>query len=157
MDKKSIRQKNHPFDEITVNNLIAAGSNKWTQRPHKLAAFVAEMDFGTAPAIEKAMREVSDKSLWGYLPPGVLREMRDATSEFLQARYSWALAADQIFAVADVLAAFDTALDLFSPPDRAIILPTPGYMSFFTRSRLRGRKIIQVPMLRDSDQRLVEV
>lgn len=155
MDKKSSQQKNHPFDEITVSSLIAAGSNKWTQKPDNLPAFVAEMDFGTAPVIKKAMREVSDKSLWGYLPPGVLQEMRDATSEFLQARYSWTLPAEKIFAVADVLAAFETALDLFCPPDSSIILPTPGYMSFFTRSRLKGRKIIQVPMLRDSDQKLV--
>jgi len=39
----------HRFDDITVDDLVAQGSMKWTKMPGHLAAFVAEMDFGTAP------------------------------------------------------------------------------------------------------------
>lgn len=155
MNRDRVAQKKHPFDSISVENLIASGSSKWTKAPNHLAAFVAEMDFGTAPVIEKAINEALEKSLWGYLPPGVLQEMRNATSEFLGSRYSWNLPAEQIFAVADVLTAFETAIDLFTTPGSAIILPTPGYMSFFTRSQLRNRKIFEVPMVRDTEQKLV--
>ena len=36
------------FDQ-TVDQLRATGSVKWSQHPEAIGAFVAEMDFGTAP------------------------------------------------------------------------------------------------------------
>ncbi|MDA8777165.1 aminotransferase class I/II, partial [Pontimonas sp.] len=77
----------HRFDDITVESLMETGSMKWTRMPGHLAAFVAEMDFGTAPAVTQSLRDSTDKSLWGYLPPAVTKEMSDATSEFLARRY----------------------------------------------------------------------
>ena len=38
------------YDEITEADLRAAGSMKWTAYPGKTGAWVAEMDFGVAPA-----------------------------------------------------------------------------------------------------------
>ncbi len=59
----------HRFDDITVESLIETGSMKWTRMPGHLAAFVAEMDFGTAPAVTRSLQDSTDKALWGYLPP----------------------------------------------------------------------------------------
>lgn len=86
----------HRFDDITVESLLETGSMKWTRMPGHLAAFVAEMDFGTAPAVTQSLQNSADKALWGYLPPAVAKDMSEATSEFLQSSYSWAPAAGTV-------------------------------------------------------------
>jgi cysteine-S-conjugate beta-lyase len=45
------------LDQLSVAELRGRGSLKWTYAgPEVLGAFVAEMDFGTAPAVEDALR-----------------------------------------------------------------------------------------------------
>ena len=47
------------LDQISVAELRRRGGLKWTYAgPDVLGAFVAEMDFGTAPAVEAALRDV---------------------------------------------------------------------------------------------------
>ena len=146
--------KHHRFDEISVQDLVEAGSMKWTRMPGHLAAFVAEMDFGTAPAVTAALQHATDSSLWGYLPPAAARDMSEATSEFLSRRYSWEVPASRIYPTADVLSAYDVVLERFATPGTPVILPTPAYMPFLTLTPLRGREIIQVPMVEGEGGRL---
>jgi cystathionine beta-lyase len=56
------------LDQITVTELRHRGGLKWTYAgPEVLGAFVAEMDFGTAPAIEDALRIAVSRQAFGYL------------------------------------------------------------------------------------------
>ena len=137
----------HRFDDITVESLRDTGSMKWTRMPGHLSAFVAEMDFGTAPAVTKSLQNSTDKALWGYLPPAVTHDMSEATSEFLRSRYSWEVPSSRIYPTADVLSAYEVVLERFTRPGSAVIVPTPAYMPFLTLTPLRGRDIIQVPMI----------
>jgi len=137
----------HRFDDITVSDLVAQGSMKWTRNPGHLSAFVAEMDFGTAPVITEALHAAIDKAQMGYLPPGVKSDMAEATSDYLSSHYGWAIPAEQIYPTADVLSAFDLVLERFSTPGSPVILPTPAYMPFLTIAPARGHQVIQVPMI----------
>ena len=47
----------HPFDLLTVDQLRHNGSLKWTEYRDSLGAWVAEMDFGTAPGVIAAAQE----------------------------------------------------------------------------------------------------
>ena len=137
----------HRFDDITVESLIETGSMKWTRMPGHLAAFVAEMDFGTAPAVTESLRHSTEKALWGYLPPAVAKDMSEATSEFVKNHYSWDVPSSRVYPTADVLSAYEVVLERFTRPGSPVILPTPAYMPFLTLTPLRGREIIQVPMI----------
>jgi cystathionine beta-lyase len=137
----------HRFDDITVEHLVAGGSMKWTRNPGQLAAFVAEMDFGTAPVVTEALQQAVAKSQHGYLPPALAKDMAHATSEFLARRFGWEVPRSRIYPTADVLSAYDVVLERFSLPGTPVILPTPAYMPFLTLTELRGREIIQVPMI----------
>jgi cysteine-S-conjugate beta-lyase len=139
--------EHHRFDDITVASLVAQGSMKWTRNPGQLAAFVAEMDFGTAPAVTEALHAATDRAQHGYLPPGLAKEMALATSEFLERRFGWSVPRSRIFATADVLSAYEVVLERFTPPGTPVIVPTPAYMPFFTITPQRGREVIQVPMV----------
>ncbi|MDQ1530740.1 MAG: cysteine-S-conjugate beta-lyase, partial [Microbacteriaceae bacterium] len=48
------------IDQTPVEELRAAGSVKWTAHPDALGLFVAEMDFGLAPAVAEALHAAVD-------------------------------------------------------------------------------------------------
>lgn len=143
----------HRFDDITVEDLVTQASMKWSRNPGKLAAFVAEMDFGIAPVITKALHDEIDAARLGYLPPGIIREMTQATSAFMKNSFGWDVPRARIYPVADVLAAYEIFVERFTRPGSALIIPTPAYMPFFTVTALRGRGVIQVPMVTGTDGR----
>ena len=50
------------FDALTEDALRSAGSLKWTRYGDALGAFVAEMDFGTAPVVTRALHAAVEHS-----------------------------------------------------------------------------------------------
>ncbi|PXY22258.1 MalY/PatB family protein [Prauserella muralis] len=141
----------HPFDTVTVEELRAGGSVKWTSHGDALGAFIAEMDFGTAPAVRDALREAVERAAFGYLPRRLSDDLALACAAWHAERYGWNPAAEWIHPLPDVLKGLEVALDLRSPPGRPLILPTPAYMPFLTAPALLGRDLIQVPMARAGD------
>ena len=137
----------HRFDDITIEQLVDQGSMKWTRMPGHLAAFVAEMDFGTAPCVVDALNNATNNAVLGYLPPAVSKDMSQATSDFIKSRFGWQVSPSRIYPTADVLSAYEVVLERFTRPGSPVILPTPAYMPFLTLTPLRGREIIQVPMI----------
>ncbi|MCR2825495.1 MalY/PatB family protein, partial [Microbacterium sp. zg.Y909] len=136
----------HPdFDAITERDLRAAGSVKWTTFPDTIGAFVAEMDFGLAPAINDALTAALNRGLTGYLPAQVAGDMAAATADWYAATYGWAVPAERVHPVPDVIAAFELAIEKFTRPGSAVIVPTPAYMPFLFVPQLHGREVIEVP------------
>ncbi|HEX5333610.1 MAG TPA: aminotransferase class I/II-fold pyridoxal phosphate-dependent enzyme [Cellulomonas sp.] len=134
------------FDDITTEELRATGGLKWSAFPDKIGAFVAEMDFGIAPPITRALHAAVDVGAFGYLPPTVTRRMSLAYSEFARDRYRWDVPAEDVRPLADVIAGLEVAIRHFSTPGSAVIVPTPAYMPFLTVPGALGRDLIQVPM-----------
>jgi len=146
--------QHHKFDDITVEDLVAQGSMKWTRNPGQLAAFVAEMDFGTAPSVTEALHAAVDRAQHGYLPPALVKDMALATSEFLNERFGWDVPRSRIFPTGDVLSAYGVVMERFSRPGSPVIVPTPAYMPFFTLTPHLGRDVIEVPMVAGPDGRM---
>ena len=143
----------HAFDALTADHLRENGSHKWTAFPGKIGAWVAEMDFPTAPPIAAALHDAVDRGMFGYLPKPLVTGMVEAYAAFAADRYSWAVDPERVRPVSDVLTALEHAITHFSRPGSPVILPTPAYMPFLTRPLGLGRKVIQVPMVRDADGR----
>jgi cystathionine beta-lyase len=135
------------LDRITVAELRRRAGLKWTYAgPDVLGAFVAEMDFGTAPAVDAALREVIARQDYGYLTPAAAQRMAEASAAWLADRHAWPVDPDQIRPLPDVIKGLEAAITLFSRVGSPVILPTPAYMPFLTVPPLLGREIIQVPM-----------
>ncbi|SFR66544.1 MalY/PatB family protein [Microbacterium azadirachtae] len=135
------------LDAIGIERLREAGSLKWSAFPEAIGAFVAEMDFPTAPAVSDAVKNAVDAGLTGYLPAAVRTRMAEATARWQRDRYGWDVPAERIRPVPDVLTALRTTIDFFTAAGSAIVLPTPAYMPFLTIPAMHGREIIEVPML----------
>lgn len=146
------------FDRISVSDLRRRGGLKWTYGgPDVLGAFVAEMDFGTAPAVVAALRDVIDRSDYGYLTPAAAQEMAEAVAAWLAGRCGWAVDPARIRPLPDVVKGLEAAITIFSRPGRPVILPTPAYMPFLTVPPLLGREIIQVPMITDAGRAVLDL
>jgi cysteine-S-conjugate beta-lyase len=135
-----------PTYETTVARLREAGSLKWSQYPDAIGAFVAEMDFGTAPPVALALHEAVDRGLLGYLTPGLEERLAQAWCRFAKERYDWDVAPERVRPLADVAAGLQAAIEQFCEPLTPVILPTPAYMPFLFMPAELGREVIEVPM-----------
>jgi cystathionine beta-lyase len=131
----------------SADELRAAGSLKWTAFPEAIGAFVAEMDFGLAPAVVAALQDGVDRQVTGYLPPTLVPELAAATARWQRDRYGWDVPAERIHPLADVLAGLDAAIRYYSAPGSAVIVPTPAYMPFLLLPTVLGREIVEVPSI----------
>lgn len=138
----------HPFDTISEESLRARGSLKWTLHGERsLGAFVAEMDFGTAPPIMEALRAGVESMAFGYLPPALVDELAQVFAGWQAERHGWAVSANDVRLLPDVVRGFELAIEHFSRPGSPIVLPTPAYMPFLTVPAGLGREVIEVPMV----------
>jgi cystathionine beta-lyase len=136
-----------PFDLLSEEALRAGGSLKWSRYGPALGAFVAEMDFGTAPAVTQALHAAIDGSRLGYLPEQAAAELAEACAAWQRRRYGWTVPPAWISPVADVLAALQAVIELYTPPGSPIVLPTPAYMPFLKLPALLDRPLLEVPFV----------
>lgn len=108
----------HPFDLLTVDQLRRTGSLKWSEYRGSLGAWVAEMDFGTAPGVIAAAQETLVNGLIGYAPTQLVHDMQQATAGWLENRFEWKIDPDQVRPMSSVMTALDAAIMHFSPRHR---------------------------------------
>jgi cystathionine beta-lyase len=135
-----------PTFDLTIEQLRAAGGLKWSLFPEHIGAFVAEMDFGTAEPVLRALHDHVERGPLGYLPPHLVDELADAWCGFAAERFDWQVPAARVRPLADVVSGLVVAIEHFSAPGAPVILPTPAYMPFLVVPRELGRDIIEVPM-----------
>ena len=135
------------IDAITEADLREAGSLKWTMFPDMIGAFVAEMDFGLAPPIKDAVNQAMEQGLTGYLPTHLADALAKATADRYSRVYGWDVPPERVHQLPDVIAAFEFAIEQFTQPGAAIIVPTPAYMPFLMVPPMLGRRVIEVPSI----------
>jgi cystathionine beta-lyase len=147
-ESKSMMNFAETVDATTIQTLRARGSVKWTTPgPNGYGAFVAEMDFGAAPAVLEAIAKLSADANFGYLPKPLAAELSDACAAWQLSRHGWAVDPESIQLIPDVIKGLELAITRFSRADSPVILPTPAYMPFLLVPPFLGRQVIQVPMI----------
>jgi cystathionine beta-lyase len=133
---------------ITVDSLRERGGLKWAMAgPGRLAACIAEMDFGTAPEVAEALHDAVDRGQVGYLAPRLTARLAEACAAWHHDRYGWDLSPADVRPLPDVIRALHLAIECFSRPDSAVIVPVPAYPPFLVVPRLLGRRVIQIEMV----------
>jgi cystathionine beta-lyase len=141
-------------DQTTADELRHRGSLKWTRGgPGVLGTFVAEMDFGAAPAVQAALLDAIERREYGYLSDHAAAGLRAACADWQQSAYGWQVDPAGVWPMADVLKCLQAAIGALSRPGSPVILPTPAYMPFVSLPGLVGRAVIQVPMVAGPDER----
>ncbi|WP_293698286.1 aminotransferase class I/II-fold pyridoxal phosphate-dependent enzyme [uncultured Agrococcus sp.] len=134
----------HPFDLRERSDLERRESRKWSLFPGTIGAWVAETDFGTAPAVKEALHDAIDREVLGYLAPPIARELSQTVADWLQDQYDWRVEPQRIHHITDVLAGLRIATR-FVTPGSPVIVPTPAYMPVLTLLPAIGHPVIEVP------------
>ena len=77
------------FDLLTEAALRERRSLKWSRYGPAIGAFVAEMDFGTAPAVTRSLLETVHGGRLGYPTPEAAADMARSCAGWLGRRYGW--------------------------------------------------------------------
>jgi cystathionine beta-lyase len=145
-------------DRIGAEELRARGSEKWTRGgPGVIGAGVAEMDFGTAPAVENALADVIRRADFGYPSDRAVAAMAAACARWQADRHGWDIDPARIRPLPDVLKGLEAAITVYSRPGSPVILPTPAYMPFLTLPGRLDREIIEVPMVTDGGRLVLDL
>jgi cystathionine beta-lyase len=120
-------------------------SIKWTRyAPDVLPLFVAEMDFGVAPAIQDALIERVRSSDLGYLDgPGPLAP---AFSDFARTRWGWDVDPGRVHLATDVSVGIVETLRLALPDGGRVAITPPVYPPFFELVEEARCQVAEVPL-----------
>jgi cystathionine beta-lyase len=136
------------FDDVDIDALRARRTIKWSKfGPNVLAAWVAEMDFPTAPVIVGALTEALQRQQFGYPVFDAETGLPEAFAAWSWWRHQWNVDPVRVHTLPDVLRGVELAIEHSTRPDSPVILPTPAYMPFFDVIPIARRRIVEVPLV----------
>jgi len=144
---------NFTFDDVDIGALRARRTLKWTRYgPDVLAAWVAEMDFATAPVVHAAIADAVRREQFGYPVHDEVTGLPEAVAAWSAERYGWSIDPAQVHLLPDVLRGIELAIEHFSVPDSSVIVTTPAYMPFLGLPAVVRRASVEVPLRHDGDR-----
>lgn len=119
---------------------------KWTHDPPDvIPAWVADMDFETAPVIREAIQAVVDRADFGY-NSAAREQLLGAWGDWQHDSFGWRPPEDESRVVTATLQALAMVLELMSDPGDGIVFFTPIYHPFRNITVESGRRDVGVPL-----------
>ncbi|MEU8782775.1 aminotransferase class I/II-fold pyridoxal phosphate-dependent enzyme [Streptomyces sp. NPDC048637] len=135
------------LDRAGADLPTVTGGLKWTRHaPDVLAAWVAEMDYATAPPIRDAIEAAVRRGAFGYPDDRSRQDLVTACADWLGRTHGWQVAPEQVYVLPDVLHGVQVAIEEHSPAGSPVILPVPGYPPLADAVRVCRRPLFEVPM-----------
>jgi cystathionine beta-lyase len=139
-----------PTTALSPADLRARPGIKWHRYPDDvLPAWIAEMDFGVAEPIERALRRLTDEAAYGYEPPHLRPALAEAFADHMHARFGWQASPEHVVPVADLVQALFTLVTAFTERGQGVVLQTPIYPPFQNSVRETGRRIVEHRLVDD--------
>ncbi|HXC79672.1 MAG TPA: PatB family C-S lyase [Candidatus Acidoferrum sp.] len=140
---------------IGADQLRARSGGKWNTYPREvLPAFVADMDFKVAPAVQDALMKFTDTQDYGYGQMTDTIPLFEAFSKWMARRHHWQPDPALTHANATVVQGLVASLLAFSEPGDGIIAQTPIYPPFLLTIEGTGHRLVENPLV-DSGTRFV--
>ncbi|WP_375384473.1 MalY/PatB family protein [uncultured Microbacterium sp.] len=136
-----------PLQALPIDELRQRSSTKWRKYPADvIPMFVAETDYGLAPAITRVLARAVELGDTGYTPPDP--GIRDAFVGFAQRRLAWTIEPEHVFWTGDVMMGIVEILRLVIAPGDRVVVTTPVYPPFFDTVEEAGGIVERVPLVR---------
>ena len=130
------------LDQIDRATLQARKSEKWHTYPADiLPAWVAEMDFPVAPAIDRVLRDSIDRWDVGYPIAPTDTGLREAFADRMSDRFGWTVNPFDVEILTEVVQGMYLALLAYSGPGDGVVVQTPIYAPFLSAVRETGREL----------------
>ena len=133
---------------VSAAEMRARGGGKWRRYPPDvLPAFVADVDFNVAPAVQAALRRFVDRQDYGYGLADDLEALYAAFAGWMERRHGWKPDLSLTVALADVVQGIVAVQVAYSAPGDGVIVQTPAYPPFLRTVAGSGRRLVDNPML----------
>ena len=150
---RALRHRPAQLDELDRVMLEARRSEKWHTYPQDvLPAWVAEMDFPVAAAIQDEVQRFTTQTDFGY--PIGLREtgLAEVFAERMQERFDWHPDPGQVEILSEVVQGMYVALLAYAGPGEGVVVQTPIYPPFLGSVRETERRLVLNPLVRRQDR-----
>jgi cysteine-S-conjugate beta-lyase len=143
---------------LSADQLRARNGVKWNMYPPDvLPAFVADMDFKVAPAIQDAIRQLAETQDYGYGQMAGPSQLFEAFSAWMARRHGWHPDPTLTHVNTDVVEGVVATIVAFSDPGDGIIAQTPVYPPFLRCIAGTGRRLVENPLVNDGTRFLVDL
>ncbi|WP_318677393.1 MalY/PatB family protein [Treponema sp.] len=140
---------NFEFDKITDRthtNAIKYDLAKERGKPEDaLSLWVADMDFPTAPCIQKALSEKALHGIYGYSRPD--ERYYSALKNWFKKRHNFEVENQWIVNTPGVVFAIAAAIKAFTKEGDGVLIQKPVYYPFFNTIKNLDRKVVNNPLV----------
>ena len=118
-------------------------------RPDLIAAWVADMDFRTAPTVQQALVERAQNAIYGYTDNAVAE--KKAECGWIQRRYGVEIQPEWILFSAGVIDSLFCCVRALTEDTDAILIQPPVYGPFFAAVNSFGRRLVRNRLMETED------
>lgn len=140
---------NFEFDKITDRthtNAVKYDLAKERGKPEDaLSLWVADMDFPTAPCIQKALSEKALHGIYGYSRPD--ERYYSALKNWFKKRHNFEVQNQWIVNTPGVVFAIATAIKAYTKEGDGVLIQKPVYYPFFNTIKNLDRKVVNNPLV----------
>lgn len=140
---------NYDFDTVTDRkntNAIKYDLAKKRGKPEDaVSLWVADMDFPTAPCIQKAVAERAAHGIWGYSRPD--NRYYDALKKWYKERHNFEVQNEWVVNTPGVCFALATAVKAFTKEGESVLIQKPVYYPFFNIINSLQRKVVNSSLI----------
>lgn len=140
---------NYDFDTVTDRkntNAIKYDLAKKRGKPEDaVSLWVADMDFPTAPCIQKAVAEKAAHGIWGYSRPD--NRYYDALKKWYKERHNFEVQNEWVVNTPGVCFALSTAVKAFTNEGESVLIQKPVYYPFFNIINSLQRKVVNSSLI----------
>jgi cystathionine beta-lyase len=143
---------------LRIDQLRARNGGKWRMYPADvIPAFVAEMDFKVAPAVQEVIKHFTDVQDYGYGQMTDAVTLFEAFTAWMAHRHGWQPDPDLTHANTDVVQGLVATMVAFSEPGEGVIAQTPVYPPFLRFTASTGRRLVENPLIDDGQRFVVDL
>ena len=110
-----------------------------------VSLWVADMDFPTAPCIQKAVAEKASHGIWGYSRPD--NRYYDALKKWYKERHNFEVQNEWVVNTPGVCFALAAAIKAFTKEGESVLIQKPVYYPFFNIINSLQRKVVNSSLI----------
>jgi len=113
-----------------------------------ISMWVADMDFVTAPVVQKAVQSMVDHGVYGYF--GDESEYLAAIQWWMKTRHNWDLEPAHVFTTHGLVNGTGMCVDAFTSEGDGVVLFTPVYHAFARVIKAANRNVVECELVREN-------
>lgn len=144
--------------ELSHESLRSRRGAKWNYYPADvMPAWVADMDYLVAPAVQEAIAQIVETGDYGYPWRKDDATLASAFADRMRERFGWEVDPERVHPVTECVQCMFSTVMTFSEPGDGVLIHTPIYPPFLGTVEKTGRRLVEVPLADNGTRYVLDV